>query len=70
MHHSNVGLKMGETVTHVIIVCCHAIWRGRSTSGQDESEWYVVPKTNHLALPFDFNIHYLEQLCLAESVFL
>lgn len=66
MHHSDDDPKMGESVTHVIIICCHAIWLGRPMSEQDESEWYVIPKTSYLAIPSDFNMQYFEQLCLAE----
>lgn len=44
MHPSNVNHSVGELATHLIIVCCHAIWLGGTTNEQIESDWYVDPQ--------------------------
>lgn len=43
MPNSKIGHDVRVPVTRLIIVCCHAIWLGGPTSGQDESEWAIEP---------------------------
>jgi dihydrofolate synthase len=28
--------------THLVLVCCHGIWRGGPANGFDESEWLIA----------------------------
>ncbi|KAI5462090.1 hypothetical protein BGZ63DRAFT_355037 [Mariannaea sp. PMI_226] len=33
---------MGPHRTHLIIICCHGIWLGGASRGQDETEWLIA----------------------------
>ena len=41
MSHSDGHTKLDKSITHLVIVCCHAIWLGGPTCGHNEHEWYV-----------------------------
>ena len=44
MSHLDINSGVTDSRTHLIIVCCHAIWLGGLADGDDESEWYIHPK--------------------------
>ena len=44
MSHLDIDSGVTGSRTHLIIVCCHAIWLGGLENGDDESEWYIHPK--------------------------
>ena len=39
MSHLDINSAVTASQTHLIIVCCHAIWLGGLANGDDESEW-------------------------------